>query len=77
MKTETRSCVPTVPVMLAGLEGHEVAPEAIMHTVPVNCPRTGVAPGITNSAPKSSRRETKNSLVFKIFSNIPRCTEKS
>jgi len=34
MKTETLSCVPTVPVIDAGLDEHDEAPAGMMHTVP-------------------------------------------
>ena len=34
MKTETRSWVPCIPVIRAGLDGQGVVPDGIIHTIP-------------------------------------------
>src|SRR2546425_7445364 len=62
MKTDTFNCVPTAPESEAGVEGHDVAPLGIKHTVPVNCPCAGFT-GNAKNVP-SSRRNDDNIAIF-------------
>jgi hypothetical protein len=64
MKTDTRSWVPIVPCIEAGLEGQEVAPDGIMQTVPMVCPWAGAVAGTRNIVPRSTRIAENNNLVL-------------
>jgi hypothetical protein len=64
MKTDTRSWVPIVPCIEAGLEGQGVAPDGIMQTVPMVCPWAGVVAGTRNIVPSSTRIAENNNLVL-------------
>lgn len=71
MNTETVSWVPTVPVMVAGLEGHEEVLVGIIQTVPV-CAWTGEIPGSRIIEPNRTRTDANNSLdFFKSFTYFP------
>jgi hypothetical protein len=71
MKTDTRSWVPTVPPIVAGLDGQVLELVGIMQTVPVNCPWAGVVAGMRNMVPSSSRTEGyRIFLVMFIFETV-------
>ena len=67
MKTETRSWVPTVPLIVRGLEGHELELVGIMQTVPVNCPWAGVSEGMRKTVPRSNRTEEYSIFLVMFF----------
>jgi hypothetical protein len=67
MKTDTRSWAPTVPPIVAGLEGHELEPVGMIQTVPVNCPWAGVVVGMRNMMPSSSRTEEYSIFLDMFF----------
>lgn len=75
MNTDTRSWVPTVPPIVAGLDGHEPELVGIMQTVPVNCPWAGFAAGMRTTMPSSSRTEKYSiflAILFAYFQNTQR-----
>jgi len=72
MKTDTRSWVPTVPPIVAGLEGHELELVGMRQTVPVNCPWTGFAAGMRNMVPSSSRTEEYSIFLAMFFAYFQR-----
>ena len=79
MNTETRSCVPTFPVTEAGLEGHDEAPEEIMHIVPVDAPLTGgefIA--AKKIVPISMKMDAETNVIFfKNYTQILRLVKKA
>jgi hypothetical protein len=73
MNTETLSWLPTLPVIVAGLEGHELALFAIRQTVPVACPCASVIAGTLKRAAARSRIDEKsNAIFFKNYTCISR-----
>ena len=67
MKMDTRSWVPTVPLTVTGLEGHELELVGMIQTVPVNCPCAGEIAGMRNMVPSSSRTEEYTIFLAMFF----------
>jgi hypothetical protein len=71
MNTETRTCVPTVPVIDAGLDGQADALVGIMHTMPVDAPCAGVEFTAANkTVPINMRIDAEAKVIF--FKNYTR-----
>jgi hypothetical protein len=70
MNAETRSCDPTVPVIVAGDEGQLEVPPGIIQTTPVEAAWAGTErDAAANTVPTRSRIDVKT--IANLFKNIP------
>jgi hypothetical protein len=79
MKTETLSCVPTVPVIEAGPDEHDEAPAGMMHTVPAEDPCAKEKfPAANRKVPISRKIDIEiTAIFFKNYTHTLRLLEKA